>query len=406
MQFYIDDAYNAKEVSSPETCAEIHAIHTPDTLLKQASLSFAQGRHSEGAALLARARRQLAHESEQVVTTLDNILTCYAAYTQAQETLLNTCRSFIQAEKLWQTSLTQLTTLLRDVEPTQEATTCNSPPSFVDMLFTTALHHSIETHSDPIPTSNEILPPLTITCFGSFTVRRQQQVVTLCQNRNGQAIFRYLIAQPGYRATTDMLMDALWPDEEPETARRRLQVAISALRRSLNAGYTCDPGGGYILCKNRLYLLHPSVQLLTDMDAFIRHYETGRRLRGAEMAHHYELACQLYSGPFLPEDMYAHWSQRHREQLSQMYLSMCTVLAEQALQHNLYENTIQWSQKLLAENSCDESAYRLLMLAYSRLGRRDEALRQYQRCERVLREELGVGPMPETLQTFQAILLP
>ena len=37
-------------------------------------------------------------------------------------------------------------------------------------------------------------------------------------------------------------------------------------------------------------------------------------------------------------------------------------------------------------------------------GRRSEALQQYQRCERILGEELAVQPLTETVQVVQMIL--
>jgi hypothetical protein len=53
------------------------------------------------------------------------------------------------------------------------------------------------------------LPALYITCFGRFEVKRLDQAITLCHRRNGQAILRYLVAQPGSRASVDKLMDVL-----------------------------------------------------------------------------------------------------------------------------------------------------------------------------------------------------
>jgi DNA-binding SARP family transcriptional activator len=43
-----------------------------------------------------------------------------------------------------------------------------------------------------------------------------------------------------------------------------------------------------------------------------------------------------------------------------------------------------------------ESLYRLLMRAHAGAGNRAEALRAYERCRRLLADELGVGPPPET----------
>jgi DNA-binding SARP family transcriptional activator len=43
-----------------------------------------------------------------------------------------------------------------------------------------------------------------------------------------------------------------------------------------------------------------------------------------------------------------------------------------------------------------ESGYRRLMLLHHRAGDRAEALRVYERCRRLLAEELGTAPSPET----------
>jgi DNA-binding SARP family transcriptional activator len=74
----------------------------------------------------------------------------------------------------------------------------------------------------------------------------------------------------------DVMMGVFRPDEGPERARRKLQVAVSALRCSLNQGYDCDLGSGYILCKNKLYHINPAVSITSDIDTFLAMYEQGR----------------------------------------------------------------------------------------------------------------------------------
>lgn len=376
---------------------------SPQRLLEQALAAIAQGQYSEGMTFVALARTQLSEEQLHLYAPLlDSIIAHYGGYEHAQATLLHASHTFVQADSALKASIAQLEYLLLHTMPAQQG---RARP--VIALFPYARHDSMPQqhtiHDTSLP-QDEYLPALTISCFGRFEVYRQQQPIILCQNRSGQMILRYLIAQASYRATADALMEALWPDDEPETARRKLQVAVSALRRSLNAGYECDPGGGYILYKNHLYLLHPAVRIVTDVDKFMQHYENGRQESGQEMVWHYEKACQLYNGPFLPEDLYVDWSQRRREQLSQLYLSMCASLAQSAFEQGNYEKANYWSHQLLAESQCDEAAHRLLMQSYARQGRRNEALKQYQRCERILRDELGVAPMQETLAVFQDIL--
>ena len=179
---------------------------------------------------------------------------------------------------------------------------------------------------------------------------------------------------------------------------------LSALRRSLNNGYIGDARGGYILCKNGVYQLNPAVPLRSDVDEFQAFYQAGRQKSGSATVVQYEAACQLYKGPFLTEDLYVDWPIIEREQLVQAYLAMCSALAEHYLEIGDYEDAAKWANAILKENRCDEVAHQQLMRIYATAGHRSEALRQYQRCERILAEELNVSLMPETVSLFHTLL--
>ena len=117
----------------------------------------------------------------------------------------------------------------------------------------------------------------------------------------------------------------------------------------------------------------------------------------------YERACNLCSGPFLVEDTYADWSSIRREQLKQIYITMCRAVAEHYLEVRHYEDAVKWINAILKEERCDEAAHRQLIRVYTAQGRRSEALQQYYRCERILFKDLGVSPTLETLNLLQTI---
>lgn len=248
------------------------------------------------------------------------------------------------------------------------------------------------------------LPPLEITCFGGFEVRREDRPVRLCSNRNGQAILRFLVAQRRHRSSMDILMDALWREDTPEVARHKLHCAFSALRRSLNDGYTDCKGGGYLLCRDGAYELNPSIVIRVDIDEFLARHRGGRQAGGSAAIVHYEAACALYKGPFLPEDLYADWSLLRREQLEKTYLLMCEALATHYLAAARPHEAAEWASRIIEVRPCDEAAFRQLMQASAAAGRRDEMVRQYRRCELLLRAELGVQPSRETTALLRAIL--
>jgi DNA-binding SARP family transcriptional activator len=388
---------------------------SPVQLLERGLRSVKEGRYVEGAVYFTLAREKLDGERLSLADLLDSFAQGYIAYWNAQQELIEASKRFVQADAEQQSRIASLETLLpillkeshspQTKQPAiqQTAGKDQTPVPFPVPAVTS------EDSQHPLSISarveeNEALPALYITCFGGFAVKRAALSVLLCSNRNGQTILRYLITKQGHRASVDALMATLWPEDEPEVAHHKLQVAVSALRRSLNSGFDCDPGGGYILCKNRVYQLNPSISLRTDVDDFLAFYQLGHQSSSGSMAIQFEKACQLYTGPYLTEDLYADWSFMRREQLSHVYLSMCSTLAEYYLEVGRYEDTVKWATAILKENQSDEAAHRRLIRAYFALGRRSDALRQFHRCQYILNEELGVQPMTETIELFNTIL--
>lgn len=343
----------------------------------------------EAAAFFTLARERLSPDQLPVAVILDAFLQSHASYWQAQQALHQASKRFVEADVERCTRLQALENLLLSLSEKTQGTV----PSLGQL-------------SSPGPQpykASENLPDLFITCFGHFAVRRSGQPIDLCSNRNGQAILRYLVAQEDRRASVDTLMDILWRQDTPDVARRKLQVAVSAVRCSLNSGYSCGPGEGYILCKDGFYQFNPAIVISTDVDEFLTLWQAGRPTNGGEALTLFEQACNLYSGPFLVEDTYTDWSFIQREHLKDIYCAMCRVLANSYQKMQSYEDAVKWANALLREDRCDEAAHRQLMGIYMALGRRSEALQQYYRCERILSKELGVTPMPETLSVLHAI---
>ena len=370
-----------------------------------------QGHEAEACAVFALAREQLVSNQEHLDSVLDTYLQGYMAYRHAQQELQEVSKRFADAYAEQQARTIALGTLLpkliqeMDTHPTHplpSSTIDHSPPP------SPAPYEAAQELLSPITCNSphaddDALPALYITCFGRFSVKRLDQLVTLCSNRTGQAILRYLVTQSGYRATLDRLVLTLLPEGDPDASIHKVRVAVSALRRSLNEHYSSCYGSGYILCKSEVYQLNPAVHIRTDADDFLALYHAGREAGGNTAATYYEAACRLYTGPFLVEDIYADWSFLQRGQLSHIYLAMCGALTEYYLSIGHHEATIKWATRALLENRCDEKAHQQLIRAYALEGRRSEALLQYQICVRILAEELGVPPSLETVNLFQTI---
>ncbi len=67
------------------------------------------------------------------------------------------------------------------------------------------------------------------------------------------------------------------------------------------------------------------------------------------------------------------------------------------------ESASEQARRLLTLDPLHEPAHRVMMLLYAWTGQPAAALRQYRECFRVLNEELGVSPLPETTALYEAI---
>lgn len=261
--------------------------------------------------------------------------------------------------------------------------------------------------TSPASTTNQLT--LHVQTLGKFKVYHDGQAISLGSSKRGRAILRYLVTCPGRRATKDVLLELFWPGEDTEKAGHKLHIAISGVRQALNeAMETGLENGEYLLFEDGLYCLHPAIEVHLDADEFTARCQAGERLaredRIPEAIAEYEAALALYRGDFLTEDLYADWAIAPRARLEETYLTLLGHLADHHLDHGHFTESISCCHQILAKDSFREDAYRQLMRCYSRMGRRNQALREFHACEKVLQQELGVRPMQETAALYERIV--
>lgn len=249
---------------------------------------------------------------------------------------------------------------------------------------------------------------LYVQVLGKFVVRYGDQVVSLGSSKKGRAIFRYLIMLPERRAAKDVLLELFWPDDPPHKAGHKLHIAVSTVRQALNEALHMPEDGESVLFVDDHYALSPDLDIQLDADVFAAHVRVGERLaregKAAEAMTEYEAARALYGGDFLAEDLYADWTIARRARLEEMYLTLLGRLARHYLDQGRHAESISCCRQILGRDSFREDAYRHLMRCYSRMGRRNQALREYRECQEVLRRELGVSPMHETVALYEQIV--
>jgi SARP family transcriptional regulator, regulator of embCAB operon len=222
--------------------------------------------------------------------------------------------------------------------------------------------------------------------------------------RQGRLILAYLVAERARRVSRDELAAELWGDDVPPAWDKGLMAIISKLRARLrSAGLPTDAletayGG---------YQLRLPADTWVDIEAAAAAVHDAEILLAEGRPHDaYPWASVAYfigRRSFLPgED--GPWTTRKRAQLRELHLRAldCSVVCTAA--NGEVADAVQAAEDALTLEPLRESTYQRLMRVYADAGNRAEALRVYERCRKVLDEELGVPPSPETRVVHEQIL--
>jgi DNA-binding SARP family transcriptional activator len=240
--------------------------------------------------------------------------------------------------------------------------------------------------------------------FGNFRFRLKDQVIDNWPSKKGKSLFAYILFHHERRIYRDILMDTFWPKTNPDSARNSLNVALHSIRRVLQAA---SPASEFIIFKDECYYLNPQVEIWSDVDDFRKIWRNAQNIelnKGLSSAvSEYERAAQIYRGEFLEDEIYDSWSALDRENLKEIYLVILDKISEFYVLSKKHSEAIGLCEKILEKDNCREDIYRRLMLSYYRIGQRDKAIKQFQKCVEVLKEELEVKPSSETTNLFEQL---
>jgi len=247
---------------------------------------------------------------------------------------------------------------------------------------------------------------LQVYTLGNFGLTVAGQSVALDKWIRKQAVtlLKYLITQTGRPIHRERILGCLWPDADESRGWDRLKVTISYLRHQLRELGMHDD---ILTTVGKAYLLRRDA-IRVDAGTFEGLIAEGRGLqaeqRNEEALGRYAEAEHLYRGDYLEEDIFADWCAEERERLRELYLEMLADMVQCCAEYGDYAEAARLCRKALVREPCRESFHRTLIEFLARLGHADQALAQYQYCQQILAQELGVDPMPETRRIYRQIL--
>jgi len=251
---------------------------------------------------------------------------------------------------------------------------------------------------------------LEIRMFGFFQVRRGDELIEPSDwpTKKILCLFKILLVGRYHVVPKDRLIELLWPTLTPSSAANSLRVSICRLRHLLQPHLKRPADSSYILTMGEGYLFESKPDCRIDVDVFENAVTIGlemeQRTLWASAISAYQDAIDLYLGDFLEDNPYDDWAIRPREQLRETYIDVLSRIAECHARGGHYRRALAPCHKALTIDAVRESIYRQVMVYHMHLGQRDQALRSFERCQQILKEELGVNPLPVTLALHAEIL--
>ena len=223
--------------------------------------------------------------------------------------------------------------------------------------------------------------------------------------RQGRLLFAYLVAEQGRPVPRDELAEALWAESPPASWDKALTVVVSKLR-SLLSDIGLDGSSaltGAFGCY-RLELPEGSwVDVVVATDAAQKAEEALAAADHDRARTEASLAVSLAHGAFLPGEE-SGWVEKKRRELENVRGRALNSLADACLIAGDAAEAVKWAEQAIAIAPYSETGYRRLMNAHTVAGNRGEALRVYERCRRLLADELGAYPSPETESIYRGLL--
>src|SRR5438309_3976906 len=250
---------------------------------------------------------------------------------------------------------------------------------------------------------SDVVDPLRIQILGEFCVWVGPRRIDDAEwrLRKAKSLVKLLTLAPGHRLHREQVMDALWPDLEPDAATNNLHKTLHVARRALEPNLAPSRPSAYLHFEGDLVALRPPGLLEIDAESFEAAIDAARKSKEPSA---YEAALALYAGDLLPEDRYEDWAAGRHDELAAELLDALVALAQLQERKGNVDEAISALRRVVVLEPAHEPAHRSLMRLHALAGQRHHALRQYQHLREALRRELEAEPEEDTEVLYQAIL--
>lgn len=245
-----------------------------------------------------------------------------------------------------------------------------------------------------------------ISLFGSLTVAwGDQEGPSRSLAGRCAGLLAYLALGQGRYFTRSELLANVWPERSSSASMGSFNTALWRLRGLIERP-PLKPGDLITSDRRGAIGLTGPEQVWLDVGEFERWVTPGLskpadRITDADIEG-LRRGVGLYTADILL-DFSDDWALRERERHRRNYLNALGRLMQLATIRRQYEDGIRYAQAILDRDALREDVHRDLMRLFLASGQRAQALQQFEHCRELLRGELAIQPMRETMTLYQSI---
>ncbi|MEZ5041838.1 MAG: bacterial transcriptional activator domain-containing protein [Saprospiraceae bacterium] len=249
--------------------------------------------------------------------------------------------------------------------------------------------------------------PIRVQTLGNFQLWRNDELVDTKEWGRDVSLqlFQFFITSRHRRGLhKEQIIDRIWDNVDAKAGQQNFKVAHHGVTKVLEPDRENRVESKYIIRQGATYQLKFE-DIWIDIEALDQLIALGHQAlvdQPALAQTAYREAIALHQGVYLPNRLYEDWSSEERERIQLLILGAFISLSELLLKENPLES-VRLTQLALQIDPTWEDAYRIQMEAYLEKGNRPMAIKTFQHCERVLEDEFGIAPLPETRQLYQKI---
>jgi predicted ATPase/DNA-binding SARP family transcriptional activator len=257
---------------------------------------------------------------------------------------------------------------------------------------------------------------LRLNFLGPFQATLDGRLLHGFRSDKSRALLAYLAMQDGRLVARETVVGLFWGEDEEQAARSSLRQVLSNWRKLL-APLLAEDTPSLVIGRRTL-------QLHVDSDSvWVDAIHMQNLLDSCDERPHPALfACQschermvkavsLYQGDFLVNlqalnagPQFDDWRLVQQEHYHQKVLHTLGLLAKSAQASGEREEEIAYLRRQLVMLPWLEQSHRALMAALADVGRRTEAIAQFETCRHLLSQEVGVEPSSETWALYREIV--